>query len=136
MTSTPRVRKPAARTAAKHITTAPAKPAAKAAAKAPASPAPKASAKKAVAAKADKPKKLKLVRDTFAMPKAEFAALDALKARAAKAGVQTKKSVLIRAGLRVLAAMSDSVLTNALRAVPVNKAAVAAAAPSEKSGKK
>ncbi|MDB5956260.1 hypothetical protein [Ramlibacter sp.] len=67
-------------------------------------------AKPAAAAsdKADKPKKAKLVRDSFTMPKVEYAVLDELKLRAAKLGRPTKKSEVLRAGVQALAAMGDA----------------------------
>ena len=80
------------------------------------------SAKAAVAAKPDTAKssgkKPKLVRDSFTIPKHEFAAIDTLKARALAAGVSVKKSELLRAGLKVLAGLSDAALRSALQAVP------------------
>jgi hypothetical protein len=63
----------------------------------------------------------KLVRDSFTMPKAEYAAIDLLKARALGLGRHAKKSEILRAGLRALLAMSDRSLTGALNAVPTLK---------------
>ena len=71
--------------------------------------------------KADKPKKPKLVRDSFTIPKTEYAVLDQLKARAAKAGKPAKKSELLRAGIQALAGMQDGALLAALAAVPALK---------------
>jgi len=65
-----------------------------------------------------KEKKIKMVRDSFTMPKPEFLILDVLKLRAAKLGAPVKKTELIRAGIKALAAMSDSALLAAIRAVP------------------
>jgi hypothetical protein len=70
---------------------------------------------------ADTEKKSKLVRDSFTMPKAEYAAIDELKARALKLGVSVKKSELLRAGLMVLKQLSDTRLSSALRSVPTLK---------------
>lgn len=70
----------------------------------------------------EKVKKPKLVRDSFTIPKAEYAVLDQLKLRAAKAGAQAKKSEILRAGIKALAAMGDAAFTAALRAVPATKA--------------
>lgn len=100
-----------------------AKPAKKAAAeKAPASkPATATKPAKAVAAvKATEPKgkKPKLVRDSFTIPKDEYAVLDTLKDRATALAHPVKKSELLRAGLKVLAGLSDSALRSALQAVP------------------
>ena len=69
-------------------------------------------------AKARKPK---LVRDSFTIPKAEYSVLDELKQRAARAGSPAKKSELLRAGVKVLAAMNDDALVAALMAVPAIK---------------
>lgn len=87
-----------------------------------AKPAVKAPAKpvvtKPVAAKPVKEKKIKMVRDSFTMPKLEFAVLDVLKLRAAKLAMPIKKTELIRAGIKALAAMPDAAFLAALRAVP------------------
>jgi len=95
------------------------------AARPPATPAPR-PAKPAVAAapaapKADKARKPKLVRDSFTIPKSEYVVLQELKQRAAQAGAPAKKSELLRAGLKVLAAMQDPAFIAALRAVPALK---------------
>jgi hypothetical protein len=95
---------------------------AKPAAKPTAQPAPRAAA--AEAAKAPKPekaKKPKLVRDSFTIPKAEYAVLDQLKRRAAQSGTPAKKSEVLRAGLKVLAGMDDGAFIAALGAVPALK---------------
>lgn len=84
--------------------------------------APAVAAKKAPAAKpAAKPAKPKLVRDSFTMPKAEYAAIDVLKQRAAKLARPAKKSELLRAGVKALSALSDKALLAALGAVPTIK---------------
>ena len=88
--------------------------------------APKASSKPKVAAKprAEKPvkeKKPKLVRDSFTIPKPEYLVLDDLKARANRLASPAKKSELLRAGIKALAAMSDAAFQAALRAVPTIK---------------
>ena len=70
---------------------------------------------------AEKDKKSKLVRDSFTIPKQEYAAIDALKARALAQGVAIKKSELLRAGLMALNAMSDAKLKAALAQVPTLK---------------
>jgi hypothetical protein len=102
---------------------APTKPASRAAAKKPAAaprPAPVAS-EAAKAPKAEKPKKPKLVRDSFTIPKAEYTVLEQLKQRAAQAGTPAKKSEVLRAGIKVLAAMGDAAFAAALGAVPTLK---------------
>jgi hypothetical protein len=112
-----------------------AKPPAKAAAKAAKAPT-KAAAKAAPAAakgsaelapsknplpKPAKPKKPKLVRDSFTMPKGEYAAIETLKRRATGLGRSPKKSELLRAGLMVLSSLTDSALGQALAKVPAIK---------------
>ena len=74
-----------------------------------------------VAMDADKPKKPKLVRDSFTIPKSEFIVLQELKQRAGKAGSAVKKSEILRAGIKALAAMNDATLAAALAAVPAIK---------------
>ncbi|RIX43033.1 MAG: hypothetical protein D3M94_17435 [Rhodocyclales bacterium GT-UBC] len=103
---------------AKAATTAsvePAKPVAAVKAEKPAKAVPKAEAvskvKKPV--KADKPvkaKKLKLVRDSYAMPEAEYARIGELKKRLAALGSEVKKSELLRAGVAALVALGDAEL--------------------------
>ncbi|ODS90475.1 MAG: hypothetical protein BGO13_07595 [Burkholderiales bacterium 66-5] len=68
-----------------------------------------------------KPRKPKLVRDGFTMPKDEYAAIDALKQRAAALARPAKKSELLRAGLKLLAGLDDAALLVALQAVPAIK---------------
>ena len=65
-----------------------------------------------------KGKKPKLVRDSFTIPKDEYTVLDTLKDRATALAHPVKKSELLRAGLKVLAGLSDSALLSALQAVP------------------
>lgn len=87
-------------------------------------PAPAAKlAKVAVApsVKAEKLKKPKLVRDSFTIPKAEYAVLDDLKLRSSLLAQPAKKSELLRAGIKALAAMSDTAFAAALAAVPAIK---------------
>ena len=69
-----------------------------------------------------KAKKPKLVRERFTLPKLEYLMLDALKIRTVKLGGSVKKSALIRAGIKALAAMSDTSFLTALKAVPAIKA--------------
>ena len=63
----------------------------------------------------------KLVRDSFTMPRDEYAAIDALKARALRLGRQAKKSELLRAGLSALVGMTDRSFAKALQDVPTLK---------------
>ena len=72
----------------------------------------------AVAAKPVKAKKTKMVRDSLTMPKAEYEVLDLLKTRAATLQTHIKKTELIRAGIKALAAMTDASFLAAIKAVP------------------
>lgn len=96
------------------------------------SPLPKATAKRKPAvpaktvkavkvAKVEKIKKPKLVRDSFTIPKLEYVVLEALKQRATKLTRSVKKSELLRAGIKALAAMSDAAFLSALEKVPAIK---------------
>ena len=119
------------------------KPAAKPAAKAVAKPVKKALNKKTIAKPTDKaktvatktnvkkttkkdtkkakPEKVKMERDSFTMPKDEYAQLTLLKARLTAMGQPAKKSELLRAGIKLLAAMSDNTLKTTLAKIPVIK---------------
>ena len=68
-----------------------------------------------------KPKKPKLVRDSFTIPKDEYAGIDTLKERSVALGRPAKKSELLRAGLMALLALSPNALHAALEAVPTIK---------------
>lgn len=72
----------------------------------------------AAAPKPAKVKKPKLVRDSFTIPKDEYTVLDELKQRCVALAHPAKKSELLRAGIKALAAMSDKTLLAALQAVP------------------
>ena len=72
-------------------------------------------------ADADKPRKPKLVRDSFTIPKAEYLALDQLKQRAVRLGRPAKKSEVLRAGLMALAGMADAAFLASISAVPTVK---------------
>jgi hypothetical protein len=61
--------------------------------------------------------RVKLVRDSFTMPRDEFALIATLKARALEFKRPTKKSELLRAGLQQLAALDDAQLRSALAAL-------------------
>jgi hypothetical protein len=80
----------------------------------------KPAAKKAASLKSPKPK-LKLVRDSFTMPKVEYAVIEVLKERAAKLARPVKKSELLRAGVKLLNALDDKALLSAVNAVPTIK---------------
>ena len=66
-------------------------------------------------------KKPKLVRDSFTIPKTEFAAIETLKTRAIALGTSVKKSELLRAGLMALQGLNDAAFKAALSAVPTLK---------------
>lgn len=88
---------------------------------------PKTAATKAIQApapkaeKKSKPEKIKVVRDSFTIPKSEYAAIAGMKKRAMAAGKDVKKSELLRAGLMLLAASSDAAFAKALAQVPALK---------------
>jgi hypothetical protein len=89
-----------------------------------AAPAKRATAKPvATAASATEPPeaarpKHKLVRDSFTIPKSEYAVLGELKQRAARLARPVKKSELLRAGITALGGMADQSFLSALDAVP------------------
>ena len=74
-----------------------------------------------VAEKMKATKKPKLVRDSFTMPKDEYAAIDLLKQRVTGLQRHAKKSELIRAGIMALTAMDDKQLATVLAKVPALK---------------
>lgn len=83
-------------------------------------------AKKAEKVKAEKPSKektpkLKMERDSFTMPKTEYAQFHVLKERLNKLGQPAKKSELLRAGIMQLSAMTDAALKAAMSKVPAIK---------------
>ena len=68
-----------------------------------------------------KARKPKLVRDSFTIPKDEYAAIEALKMRTTRLAQPAKKSELLRAGLKLLAQLDDAALGKAMQAVPAIK---------------
>lgn len=76
---------------------------------------------KAKPAAKPKQRKIKMERDSFTMPKEEYAQLTLLKARLTALGQPAKKSELLRAGIKLLVAMSDNTLKTTLAKVPVIK---------------
>jgi small-conductance mechanosensitive channel len=114
-----------AKPAATVKTPPPAKQAAKSPAKEPAA-APLAAKPKAVKAekpaKADKPKKTKMVRDSFTMPENDYAQLAELKKKCLQASVHVKKSELLRAGLLSLSNLPVAALIKAVEQVEKLKA--------------
>ncbi len=81
----------------------------------------KAAEQEVIAGKAVKSGKVKMERDSFTMPRDEYAQLAALKARLLALGQPAKKSELLRAGIKLLAAMTDLRLKKAMADVPVIK---------------
>ena len=61
------------------------------------------------------------MRDSFTIPKTEFAVLEELKQRAAQLARPVKKSELIRAGIKALAVLSNAAFLTALNQVPTIK---------------
>jgi hypothetical protein len=100
-----------------------AKPAAKAVAKPVAKKATKKDDKKDHKKDDKKPKveKIKMERDSFTMPKDEYAQIALLKARMTSMGNPVKKSELLRAGIKLLAAMSDNTLKTTMEKIPTIK---------------
>ncbi|MHB1247745.1 MAG: hypothetical protein ACYCZH_15000 [Sulfuriferula sp.] len=133
----PKTSSPAAKTSAKATARSLAKPAvkpatktlAKAPTKATEKPSSKpvtdqAAAKKGESAKADKnpkPKKPKLVRDSFTMPESEHDLIAAVKKRCVAKGLAVKKSEVLRAAIIGFAAQSDASVMVALQALMVIK---------------
>jgi hypothetical protein len=77
--------------------------------------------KKVGTLKPGKVKKPKLVRDSFTMPKEEYAVIASLKARCLQTGVSVKKSEILRAAIANLAKLSDTSLSGAIRRLDVIK---------------
>lgn len=100
----------ASRAVKKSVATAPATPP---------KPAPVSPAK--TEKKKDKPEKVKVVRDSFTIPKVEYAQLAAMKKRAMDMGLEIKKSELLRAGLALLAGTNDAAFRKAVGNVPTLK---------------
>jgi len=65
--------------------------------------------------------KVKMERDSFTMPKAEYAQFHVLKERLQKLGSPVKKSELLRAGIMQLSAMTDAALSAVMSKVPTIK---------------
>jgi outer membrane biosynthesis protein TonB len=91
-------------------------------------PAPKVAAKKPVTkpvakpAKPKKPAKVKVIRDSFTMPEADFAIIDRIKLRAIEWKQPVKKSEVLRAALYALGALPDAQVKKLLSGLsPVKK---------------
>lgn len=114
----------AAKTAApKEVKSDAAKPAARktpavAAKKKPAVTVEKKPAAKAEPALKEKIKKPKLVRDSFTMPEAEYAVLGEVKKACLKAGIEVKKSELLRVGVALIRQLDAGKLQEILAGLP------------------
>jgi hypothetical protein len=75
----------------------------------------------AVLAKDTKPKKVKLIRDSFTMPFFDYDLIDALKVKALNAKVAVKKSELLRAGLLALSKLDSKELVSLIGTLAVVK---------------
>ena len=98
-------------------TTAAKKSAPRKAASAPKAPAKKKATPAAALRDAATHHDLKVVRDGFTMPQADYDQLKALKAMCLSKGVEVKKSELLRAGVMALAAMPADVLVKTMQAL-------------------
>ena len=105
-----------AKPAAKRVNAAPARKAAKPVSTDPAAPviAKTKAAKTEKSAKSDKPKKVKMIRDSFTMPEVDYEQIAELKKKCLQAGVHVKKSELLRAGLLGLSKLSEAALLKAV----------------------
>ena len=68
-----------------------------------------------------KPKKTKLVRDSFTMPDSEYALIATLKKRCLTAGLAAKKSEILRAAIAQMDKLTDAALVAAMRRLEVIK---------------
>ena len=73
------------------------------------------------AAKTKRVKKEKVVRDSFTMPKSDYAKIATLKQKCQDNGVRVKKSELLRAALTMLEAAPDKRLIAAIKALETVK---------------
>lgn len=64
----------------------------------------------AKSAKVVKPKKVKLIRDSFTMPSFDYDLIEALKAKGLSSKIIIKKSELLRAGLHALSKLDSAQL--------------------------
>lgn len=79
-------------------------------------------ATKPMAESKEKPKKPKLVRDSFTMPEAEYAVLGEVKKACLKAGIEVKKSELLRVGVALIRQLDTVKLKEILAGLPALKA--------------
>lgn len=112
--------KPAAKPAAKSAAKSTAKPVAKPAVKRAATPAAalKRAAKAVVASAVTAAGNPSLVRDSFTMPEAEYAVFASTKQRCLKAGVEIKKSELLRIGMALVGQLDVATLQAVLAGLP------------------
>ncbi|AET88778.1 hypothetical protein BYI23_A009400 [Burkholderia sp. YI23] len=101
------------KTAKKQATKAPAAKPIKSEAAAASQPKPEPKTKRA--------KKEKVVRDSFTMPKSDYAKIASLKEKCQKNGVRVKKSELLRAALAMLDAATEKRLVEAIKALETVK---------------
>lgn len=86
------------------------------------SPAPEAAEVSSTkAAKTAKPKKAKLIRDSFTMPEAEYNLIAEVKRRCLANGLAVKKSEVLRAAIIGFAALPDATIGAALQALEIIK---------------
>lgn len=72
-------------------------------------------------AKPLKDKKIKVIRDSFTIPKTELMQIGEMKKRALALGIEIKKSELIRAGLSALTSMHDASFKKSITSVATIK---------------
>lgn len=127
---------PAPKPAAAKSTRPAVKAAVKAAAKSLAAPAPKRAARKASAPVAGREQardagaaRPQLVRDSFTMPEQEYAVLAEVKQACLRAGIDVKKSELLRIGVALLGQVDIATLRSVLAALPQLKTGRPPAAP-------
>ncbi|BAN22815.1 hypothetical protein [Caballeronia insecticola] len=90
-------------------------------AKSPSKPDAKPRRVKKESAKKESAKKEKVVRDSFTMPRSDYAKIAALKQKCLNNGVRVKKSELLRAALTLLDAAPDKHLVDAIKALETVK---------------
>jgi phage-related minor tail protein len=113
--------KPQAATKKKAAAKKPAAPKKAAPAKKEAAPVSEATTQKPKRAKKEVEKKEKVVRDSFTMPKSDYAKIATLKQKCLNAGVSVKKSEVLRAGLLLLEGATLENLLAAISAVETVK---------------
>lgn len=81
------------------------------------------------------PKKQKVVRDSFTMPKSEYEHIARLKLQCINAGMAVKKSELLRAGLLALGRLNSANLVKAISALETVKTGRPLSAPTKGASK-